>query len=779
MKTFFRKYWALAIITVAWFIFSVPFFLHGRIPFPSDFLVSFFPPWSAQYGMPVKNNAMPDVITQIYPWKMITIDTWQSGQVPLWNPYSFSGTPHAANYQSAVFSPFNILFFVLDRIRAWSILILLQPLLAGLGMYFFLSVLGLSRPSRLLGSISFMFCGFLVVWMAYGTLGYAALYLPYAFAGVAGFISTYRRRYGMLVTAAIGLSFLSGHFQISLYVLGATLAFIFYETLRTKLLGRGLTAVMFAVLGVGIAAPQLLVSFDAYLASVRSASFVKGEVIPWQYIITFFSPDFYGNPVTRNDWFGHYAEWAGFVGVIPLLFSLVAVTFRRAPRILFFAVLAGTGISLAYPTPLQDLLYVTKIPVVATSAASRVIILVSFSLSVLSAYGLDIIQANWKHKMSPALRALGLATAAAIGMVWAGLLTGGWLQADKVVIAQRNSVIPSVSLAAGLMLVYAGFRMKKHTRVITGLLLIVAMVEVLRFAIKWMPFEERKYMYPTSPPITYLADHARHWRVFGNFGGELSVFGVRSIEGYDALYQKRYGTFLMATQDGTIKNPERSVALLGKKSQYGARALDLLGVKYVLHRISDGRNVWAYPYWEYEQFSSVYKDDHYEILENRSALPRMFLASYSVIQPDDKETVRTLFSEDFSFKDTVILPESPSPAPQEGAAALTVQKDSPNELIITTVSDVPKLLYVADTFDPGWAAEIDGIRAPVLRANFDFRAVAVPAGAHTIRMMYWPPAVQNGFVLSALSMFIMGLWVLWGAVLGKRPRPSSYENRHI
>lgn len=53
---------------------------------------------------------MPDVTTQIYPWKKLTIDTYKSGYIPVWNPYSFSGNPQLANFQTAVFSPFNILF---------------------------------------------------------------------------------------------------------------------------------------------------------------------------------------------------------------------------------------------------------------------------------------------------------------------------------------------------------------------------------------------------------------------------------------------------------------------------------------------------------------------------------------------------------------------------------------------------------------------------------------------------------------------------------------------
>src|SRR5258706_8310785 len=124
MKKILSKFWPIFCIFTLWFIFASPYFLKSLVPFPSKYLVTFFPPWSASYGMPLKNNAMPDVITQIYPWKKLTIDTWKLGQIPLWNPYSFSGTPHEANYQSAVFSPLNMLFFFMPMSDAWSWLIL-------------------------------------------------------------------------------------------------------------------------------------------------------------------------------------------------------------------------------------------------------------------------------------------------------------------------------------------------------------------------------------------------------------------------------------------------------------------------------------------------------------------------------------------------------------------------------------------------------------------------------------------------------------------------------
>jgi len=44
-----------------------------------------------------------DGIAQFYPWRHFASETIHTGTLPLWNPYQFSGTPFAANSQSAPF----------------------------------------------------------------------------------------------------------------------------------------------------------------------------------------------------------------------------------------------------------------------------------------------------------------------------------------------------------------------------------------------------------------------------------------------------------------------------------------------------------------------------------------------------------------------------------------------------------------------------------------------------------------------------------------------------
>ena len=475
---FVKKYWPLITILFVWLIFAHPYIFRGLVPFPSRNLVDFFAPWNGFYGMPVKNAAMPDVITQLYPWKKIAIDSWKQLQVPAWNPYQFGGYPLLANVQSAVWTPLNLLFFILPFNDAWSFLILLQPVAAAGGMYLFVRSLGLSRLASLVSSISFMFCGFIVVWMAYGTLSWAAASLPWMLWSL-----TQKRM--LLTSAFVAFSLFSGHIQTSLYVIGASLLFVLFQR---KNVARRLLAIM---AGIVIASPQLLPTIRFYDQSVRSELFQKIEVIPGNYFPTLFAPDILGNPVTRNDWFGHYAEWASYAGVIPLILALFAifVPIKKSNVLWYFVVLSLISFGLAFQTPLLDLVVNLKIPVLSTSAVSRIIVLLSFSIAVLGGFGLDMIGRSRRFVWLYSLFWLTI-----LASMW-GMILGGnlfWIaevDAEKLSVAQRNFIFPSLLVVGGIVLmILRNLNLKKLRLAIPIIFVGMTAIDILRFSTKIKPF---------------------------------------------------------------------------------------------------------------------------------------------------------------------------------------------------------------------------------------------------------------------------------------------------
>ena len=58
------------------------------------------------------------------------------------------------------------------------------------------------------------------------------------------------------------------------------------------------------------------------------------------------------------------------------------------------------------------------------------------------------------------------------------------------------------------------------------------------------------------------------------------------------------------------------------------------------------------------------------------------------------------------------------------------------------------MLVLADANFPGWVARIDGKEAPILRADYLFRGVLVPAGEHDVAFAYEPRPLALGLLIT-------------------------------
>lgn len=752
-----KKFFPYLFIIATWLIFVIPYFLFSKTPFPSEYQVNFFSPWSSypELASPYKNGAIPDVISQIYPWKKLTIDTLKSGQIPLWNPNSFSGTPHLANYQSAVFSPINILFLAIPFPLAWNIAILLQPLFAGLFMYGFVRSLRFSTPASLLASVSFMFCGFLVSWMPYGTLGYAILFLPLAFAAVEKYFETEKSRYLVLLTLTMPLSFFSGHFQTSLYFLLATLAYIFYKLITTKKVAESIYLFLAIGFGLLVSGPQLLPSISLYSQSLRSTLFQAAEAIPWGYIPTIISPDFFGNPVTRNDWFGHYAEWNAYFGMIPLIFAVYAVSKIKDSRVLFFVILAASSILLAFESPVLQIVIALKIPVLSTSAASRVIVIFSFAGAILSAFGFDYFLQDIKRKKQKILIYVLGFFACIFVVLWAIVIFKLFIPQDKITIARSNLFLPTGLFICSALLTYLFAQSKrwKYLKFVLMLLLLLTVFDMLRFVTKWMPRDSQSLVYAQTGVVNYFPKISGYNRVFGPFGAEDSVYySLPSTEGYDAVYLRRYGQFISAFDLGKPQDNFRSVVAYPKNGKYSLTGANFLGITYFIHKISDAQNVWEFPFWKYDPSSIklLFDDGRYQVLKNTNALPRAFLVNSTVVEKTPQKIINAMFNSRTNLRTRAVVEEGRASANLASGSAKILSYE-PNTVVVKTDAVNKSFLVLTDSYDPGWQATIDGTVTKLFRTNYSFRGVYVPKGSHTVEFVYKPLSFTYGVITAIIG----------------------------
>jgi hypothetical protein len=106
--------------------------------------------------------------------------------------------------------------------------------------------------------------------------------------------------------------------------------------------------------------------------------------------------------------------------------------------------------------------------------------------------------------------------------------------------------------------------------------------------------------------------------------------------------------------------------------------------------------------------------------------------------------------------------EGPLPAGLGGGdmQAVTVAEYSPHRVRLSTGDAAPALLVTSETWYPGWHASVDGREQPLLLVNGAFRGLALPPGAHDVRMwfspaiLWWSMAVSliawAGFVIAVL-----------------------------
>jgi hypothetical protein len=90
----------------------------------------------------------------------------------------------------------------------------------------------------------------------------------------------------------------------------------------------------------------------------------------------------------------------------------------------------------------------------------------------------------------------------------------------------------------------------------------------------------------------------------------------------------------------------------------------------------------------------------------------------------------------------------------------------PNRFSATVTLERDGYVLLSDTYYPGWRASVDGNPQPILRADYNFRAVAVPAGTHTVTFEYTPFSVTLGLAITIIA------FILWAVLLIRNMRPA-------
>lgn len=754
MKQFLSKHLFLLLVFAVIFLLFKDTFLHGLLPIPSDTIVGLYHPYRDLFvdtfprGIPFKNFLITDPVRQIIPWKMLVIDQYSRGQLPLWNPYEMTGKPLLANFQSGVFYPGNVLLFIKPFFVGWTILIFLQQIGGVFFLYLYLTNLKIDRRAAAFGALAWVFSGFFIVWLEWGNIIHTVLWLPLILLAIDKIVvcnkyhvvSKKNILWNAILIFSLCFSLFAGHLQSFFYLYLLCLIYFlvrwFQSNTKLKIL---FTFLVLNFLFIIITSVQWLPTLQFIFLSARGADqsylTAEGWFLPYKHLIQFFAPDFFGNPTTLNYWgTWNYGEMTGYFGLIPFVFALFAAIFRRDKKSYFFATVFLVSLLFALPTVVAKLPYQWSIPFLSSAQPTRLLMVTVFAGAVLAAFGLDYFLMELKDKKKSvfyqlfavlilvALVLIGLWLVVIMQVPWLGaLLSENWA------VAKRNLILPTAVYGALFLIVtfLFLFKTKKIIWVTVLLLFIISAFDLYRFGEKFLPFTDSTYLFPRTKITSFLQNQRGLFR-FSSLNNEIfppnfsTVYHLQSIEGYDPLYLMRYGQFVSVFE----RNSADSLAIqqfnrIITPHNYQNPLFDSLNTTYIA----------SFDPLPEKYFMLVKTEGQTKLYKNKNAYERAFFVKTVKQVKDSRDEMKAVFQSDLH---TTAIVSQLRDTNHYSIGTVSVKKYSENEVILETDNEGDGFLVQMDAYYPTWTVSIDGKKTLLLRTNFAFRGVVVPKGKHTV-----------------------------------------------
>lgn len=698
-----------------------------------------------------------DFTYHFYPYRTFAFAELRAGRLPVWMPCTFSGYPFLAEPQAAVFYPpalFNYLILLATGVstfplRALEVEAMAHVLIASLLTYAFLRTEVRRQIAALLGAVVFAYGGYLT---SYPPLQLAILesatWLSLTLLGVRRGMESGRWGWGLVAVAGLVLSILAGHPQTAVLGFYAALAYALYLAWRMRLSWRKALAriLIVCVLTVGLCAGQLLPTIEYTRLSTRAGiTFDEaGTGFPAQDVVQFV--------VT-----GLVSHWQPlYVGILPLVLVWLALVVQRRRDTLFWLGLAVVALVLAFGKHVFgfEIAYLLWPAYNLFRGQERHAFLVGFALSVLAAYGTDVLlaaitrrQQIWALAATRFLRnALPVLLLLTIGAEW--LRRTGRDVSDSGALAGKLGILTLVTLLAVLLL-YARFYLLRARRAI-GLLAVILVVFDLFSLNRPLNYAEPRHPYPVTPllqPILAERDTGELFRVQDDYrldGHTCCMHGLNEVWGIAPIKLEHYRQFMDRAPEAVrwkLLNVRYLVTWRGSLVSREGTAVD----GELVYQEGEGQAV-----------TYVYR--------LAGETPRAFVVRdvRQATSPDD--VYRIMGESGFDPGRTAVVQTSLSfdPAP-EAADKVTVIKYTSNEIALDVIAGAPGLLVLSEVTYPGWQAEVNGQPVPIVEADGVLRAVPVEAGHFTVRFRYRPTSLYVGMTVSIITLLVCcaGAAIFW------------------
>ncbi len=760
-----------------------------------------------------------DVLAEWLPNLCFLGKTLAAGHIPAWNPHVMGGTMFAGDPLHGWMNlSAMVLFTVLRCDLALRAYMMLQPILAGLGIYWFLRAERLSRPASTVGGLV------LAVPLA-GSSVFGSLYLSASVAWIALLLAAAARSVhartwaGRLVwcglTAAAWGQIAAAHTEGLLFGTAALLVYVTPRIAGQVRQGR-LSRLSATLLGLALVAALVLVNLAYFLPRIE-----------------------YLHRTTLGLGYGTLERLSRtFTGQTGGVFSVqLRLTAGWPLRLVLFPglYLGATALALSFGAWFSEWRWSLGAPFAVFGAACYLLSLDRVAVALVGRTPASSLGSLYLH--APYRFAVGTVVALA---VLAGVGVQAWLDASRlrrrlVLLAPgvlvwgvlpvtmgapgRYLVLPAVAaLAGGAALVAAVLR----PRVAVIVPVVVAAELCISGLVGQRPGFEAHHSpeHPTAPQlaplllrIPYPAVDLRAYTTEGAIAAALSraaaagdqtrylsaypagwdprgyhvhqlpkdwglmatqrsmIFGLQEAQGYNSDQLARYWEFVRAAEPKTIRY---SAGFFRRPLPI---ALDLLDVGWVVEHADRPPPVTG--------AKPVVTEGQWQLYRLPSAPgPVSVITSWKVV-PDPDRALAAVTATGFRPARQVILERTPGLAisaptgttsAQAAPASAVDRRISGDAAVITVSTDRAAIVLVRSTYDPDWRATVDGVPAPVLAADSVDQGIAVPAGYHTIRLFYRDPAIGIGLAASAEAAFGLfgGALALWWA--GRRRQGPSEED---
>lgn len=719
-------------------------------------------------------------------------ESLSAGHIPTWNPHVMGGVPFAADPQSGwMYLPAMLMYTALPCGTALPWFIVLQPILAGLGVYWFLRSEGLSRPAGTVGGLM------LALGMASSRL---ALTLP--FAGMLAWTPImlacasrlYRARtwparlaWAGLVAAAWG-QVAAAHMSHGLIL--ATGALVFYavaksraevragRTGRQMLLVAGLLVAALPLVNLAFFLPRLaylprttlalgyerLETLGDRLAGRPPSQAPLGAAVSAPWVLGFAtSPGAYlGTTALALSFAGWWLRRNRYL--VMTFSAFAALSYLLSLRIVASAV--ETNLSWL---PLSDL-YLHE--------PARLRYGVLLALPVLAAVGVDAWRKAPRQRgrmLLPGLLAWSLlpliagAEPARLALPVAGVVAG---IACLVIAATRPALVALFPGILAIELSVNGLIGQTHASGYVPTRVEPPLVNVPFTPLAQPRFELQDYLergpialrlhseddrfISLDPSRITTRGYLEHqgpasWGLLAN--QRAMLFGLEDAQGYNPVQLLPYWNFVRSVETKEIKY---NAAFFVQPSN---QTLDLLDVAWIVGPAGDP---------PVPEATAVAQDGLWALYHVGTQIPRASVLTQWTVAQDHAAALAAITAPEFQPSARVVLEEDPGVAQtQEGTPEATYQSLGTRSARVVVDSPATAVVLVRNSYDQNWRARLDGRTVSVLRADSFLQAIVVPAGRHVIALDYEDPWVGRGLLGSGLAI---GGLALAGILLRRRQR---------